>query len=70
MFTLNEAEPINTGGTMSTNKRKQLRVTIPARFIEAFNSAKKNAENDAGIILSDAQFASRLLILDIARRVK
>jgi hypothetical protein len=53
---------------MSTNKRKQVRVTIPAKYLDAFSSAKKNAENDAGIILSDAQFASRLLILAIARR--
>jgi hypothetical protein len=55
---------------MSTNKRKQVRVTIPARFIEPFNLAKKNAENEVGIILSDAQFASRLLIIAIARRGK
>jgi len=68
VFTPKGEELINTGGTMSTNKRKQVRVTIPAKYLDAFSSAKKNAENDAGIILSDAQFASRLLILAIARR--
>lgn len=41
--------------------RKQIRVTIPASKVKAFNDAKQHAENAAMISLSDTQFASRLL---------
>lgn len=41
--------------------RKQIRVTIPANKVKAFNDAKQYAENAAMIRLTDTQFASRLL---------
>jgi len=44
-----------------TNTRKQMRVTLPATAVEAFNKAKKRAEDAAGITLTDTQFASRLI---------
>ena len=43
------------------NNRKQMRVTLPASAVEAFNKAKKRAEDIAGITLTDTQFASRLI---------
>jgi len=44
-----------------TNHRKQMRVTLPATALEAFNKAKRRAEDAAGITLTDTQFASRLI---------
>jgi len=44
-----------------TDGRKQIRVTIPADKVEAFNAAKKKAESAAMISLTDTQFASRLV---------
>ena len=43
------------------SNRKQMRVTLPATAFEAFNKAKKRAEDIAGITLTDTQFASRLI---------
>ena len=43
------------------SNRKQMRVTLPATAVEAFNKAQKRAEDAAGITLTDTQFASRLI---------
>jgi len=43
------------------SNRKQMRITLPATAVDAFNKAKKRAEDAAGITLTDTQFASRLI---------
>ena len=43
------------------DNRKHLRIVIPADKVEAFNEAKKRAEDAAMITLTDTQFASRLI---------
>ena len=49
------------------NNRKQMRVTLPVTAVEAFNKAKKRAEDAAGITLTDTQFASRLIEKAVTR---
>ena len=44
-----------------TDKRKIIRIAIPADKVELFDSAKKRAEQSAMIKLSDTQYASRLI---------
>ena len=44
-----------------SDKRKTIRVTIPAEQVEAFEQAKAKAENAAMIRLTDTQYASRLI---------
>jgi len=43
------------------NARKQMRVTIPADQVAAFNRAKEKAEKAAMITLTDPQYAGRLI---------
>lgn len=59
------AAPTHKGHTMT--KRKDIRVTIPARHIADFDEAKARAENLWGLKLSDAQYASRLLSGAVSR---
>ena len=43
------------------DKRKIIRIAIPADKVGLFDSAKKKAERSAMIKLSDTQYASRLI---------
>lgn len=45
--------------------RKTITITLPEAEIENFFTAKARAEVAANIVLSDAQFATRALILAI-----
>ena len=40
--------------------RKQIKITIPADKVEAFNEAKRDAEQYAMMKMTDTQYASRL----------
>lgn len=51
-----------------TDKRKYLRVVIPADLNQAFTDAKQVAENEAMIKLSDTQYASRLIQWALSRQ--
>jgi len=44
-----------------TDKRKTIRVAIPADKVDAFEKAKAKAEQEVMIKLSDTQYASRLI---------
>lgn len=44
-----------------SDKRKTIKVTIPADMVEAFNKCKSTAEQKAMIKLTDTQYASRLV---------
>ena len=44
------------------NQRKQMRVTIPAEMAGKFDEAKRSAEDQAMMALSDTQFATRLIV--------
>lgn len=44
-----------------TDNRKYIRTVIPADKVEAFNAAKKRAEDASMITLTDTQFASRII---------
>ena len=41
--------------------RKQIRVTLPAELQQAFDEAKRNAENAVMMKMTDTQYASRLV---------
>jgi len=43
-----------------TDTRKQIKITIPADKVEAFNEAKQAAEQYAMMEMTDTQYASRL----------
>src|SRR5690606_1301037 len=51
-------------------KRKDIRVTIPAKHVEDFGEAKTRAETLWGFKLSDAQYASRLLSWAVGRALE
>jgi hypothetical protein len=44
-----------------TEGRKYIRIVIPADKIDLFNKAKRSAEDNAMVKLSDTQYATRLL---------
>ena len=46
---------------MSADNRKHLRTVIPADKVEAFEAAKKRAEDVAMITLTDSQFAALVI---------
>lgn len=45
-----------------TDKRKTIRITIPAESVALFENAKAKAEEAAMIKLTDTQYASRLIV--------
>lgn len=44
-----------------SDKRKTIKITLPADAVPAFSEAKARAEQVAMIKLSDTQYASRLI---------
>lgn len=53
-----------------TDKRKYIRVVIPADLHQAFNTAKQAAENEVMVTLSDTQYASRLIQWALSQQTK
>lgn len=44
-----------------TDKRKHIKIVIPASMVEQFDRAKADAENRVMMKMSDTQYASRLV---------
>lgn len=49
------------------NKRKNMRITLPAALVDDFHEAKAKAERDTAMTLSDTQFATRLISQAVKR---
>ena len=44
-----------------TDKRKHIKIVIPASMVEQFDRAKSDAEQQVMMKMSDTQYASRLV---------
>lgn len=50
-----------------TDKRKHIKVTIPADMVDKFDEAKRQAEESAMMKMTDTQYASRVIQWAILR---